>query len=68
MPFSLSILCRSYFSTDADAVGSGFVPDGSECGTGRACLDRQCVLATQLTTQVCPTGSNGLPCSGNGVN
>ena len=57
----------SFFSTDADALGAGFVPDGSECGTDRACLDRQCVLATELTNLVCPTGSNGLRCSGNGV-
>ncbi len=35
--------------------------DGTRCDDGRVCQSRMCV---PLTSVVCPTGSNGLECSG----
>ena len=65
--FKFYVCPRGHFSLSSDAVSTGFVPDGSSCGTNLACLNRQCVSSSSLTTFTCPAGSNGQRCSGNGV-
>ena len=67
MIIKLCVYPRGHFSLSSDAISTGFVPDGSSCGTNLACLNRQCVSSSSLTTFTCPVGSNGQRCSGNGV-
>ena len=44
--------------------------DGTQCGSGMACLSQSCVPVSQITTAMCDleaTSSNRSVCSGNGV-
>ena len=44
--------------------------DGTQCGSGMACLSQRCVPVSQIATAMCDleaTSSNQSVCSGNGV-
>ena len=52
----------------ADVMSPGLVQDGTKCASDQVCLSQECVSVSQITTQACEAASNGLICSGNGVN
>jgi len=69
----VAVLCRvvngepqSVSSWTAE-VHVGMVQDGSPCGRDAMCIHRQCVPLGLVVPVTCPTGHNGLVCSGRGV-
>ena len=45
----------------------GMVRDGSRCGTDAMCVDGECISLDLVMPRKCPTGWNGVICSGRGV-
>ena len=57
---------RSYITTPTPGqTNPGLVEDGTRCGIDRLCIDQECHNVSSLKIPSCPTGSNGLTCSGN---
>ena len=57
---------RSYITTPTPGQANpGLVEDGTRCGIDRLCIDQECHNVSSLNILSCPTGSNGLICSGN---
>ena len=46
----------------------GLVQDGTKCGDGLMCMNKNCVPVTTLPPLNCPGTSDGVICSGHGVN
>ena len=46
----------------------GLVQDGTKCGEGLMCVNKNCVPVTSLPTLSCPGTKDGIICSGHGVN
>eukprot|EP00800_Vazella_pourtalesii_P020926 TRINITY_DN758_c0_g1_i10.p1 TRINITY_DN758_c0_g1~~TRINITY_DN758_c0_g1_i10.p1 ORF type:complete len:693 (-),score=112.26 TRINITY_DN758_c0_g1_i10:1057-3135(-) len=59
--------CRSVYAIKkvTDEV-VGYVPDGTVCDTEKVCQSTHCVGLSSIGVLECPTGSNGLVCSGQG--
>ena len=45
----------------------GLVQDGTKCGEGLMCMDKNCVPVTTLPPLKCPGTKDGIICSGHGV-
>ena len=51
----------------SDIISPGLVDDGIKCGNNKMCYEQRCVSLSSLDFPECPTGTNGIVCSGNGV-
>ncbi len=53
-------------SLPSDIMNPGLVEFGTKCGTNMVCSGQQCMtVAAGLNPPTCPSGSNGLVCSGS---
>ena len=61
-------LCSTFTPpSTSDILSPGLVDDGIKCGNNKMCYEQRCVSVSSLGIAQCPTGTNGLVCSGNGV-
>ena len=62
-------LCSAFTPrATSDIMNPGLVEDGTICDSGKMCNEQRCVSVSNLDFPQCPNGSNGVVCSGNGVN
>ena len=60
-------IIHSRLETPPVSIHVGMVQDGSMCGIDSICIGSECVPVSKVMPVKCPTGLNGLICSGQGV-
>ena len=64
----LLFFCSGFTPNATSDIQLGLVEDGTKCGIDSMCYEQGCVTVSSLGFPQCPTGFNGIICSGNGVN
>eukprot|EP00731_Ephydatia_muelleri_P019725 Em0012g550a len=65
---SATQICKSFLFIPSTGVSTNDIwlpKNGTKCGTNQICLAGQCTPLSSLPA--CPTGTNGIVCSGNGL-
>lgn len=59
------VFYRSFaVAVTSDEINPGLVEMGTKCGTDLICVSQSCVNVNTLNPATCPTGTNGMKCSG----